>query len=225
MKDLGEKFAKLPAWQKLLMLLVLWGGIGAAYYYVVYADQEEKLTADTNTLQTLTKQVNELRVKVEEKAKFEKRLQELEDERKKALTFLPDEPQTDELSIELNRRAKQSQIRVSKMAQQQEIPMGFYARVPIALNLEGTFHQLVIFFNLISEMKRIVNISDVSFTDPQRRDGQVYLRATALATTYRSLKDAPVVLRKAAASSSSQRENFDRGKKALKGKKRNKMAE
>jgi len=225
MKDIGDKFAKLPIWQKLVMLVFIWGLIGAGYYYLVYTDQDESLKQLQGSLTTLNKQVDELRVKVQAKVKFEKRLQDLEDQRKKALTFLPDEPLTDELSIELNRRAKQSQIRISKIVQESEVPMGFYARVPIQLSLEGTFHQLVVFFNLISEMKRIVNIQDVTFEGPQRRDGQVYLKAKALATCYRSLKDAPRALAPRKADASSQKENFNRGKKALKGKNRGKMRE
>ena len=169
MKDIGDKFAKLPIWQKFVMLIFIWGLIGGGYYYLVYTDQDDSLKQLQTSLTTLNKQIDELKIKVQAKAKFEKRLQDLEDQRKKALTFLPDEPLTDELSIELNRRAKQSQIRIATIVQDSEVPMGFYARLPIQLNLEGTFHQLVIFFNLISEMKRIVNIQDVTFGDPQRR--------------------------------------------------------
>ena len=218
MKDFAEKFGKLPIWQKALILLFVWAGAGAGYYYLVYQEQDEKLKSLDSELAKATQERNQLKVKVEEKSKFEKRLQELEDQRKKALTFLPDDPQTDELTIEFNRRAKQSQIRIVKVAQQNEQSMGFYGKVPLLLNLEGTFHQLVIFFNLISEMKRIVNISDIKFKEPLRRDGQVYLKAEAVATCYRSLKEsaAPV---QAAPPPSANKANFERGKNALKGRK------
>ena len=219
MKDIGDKFAKLPMWQKVVMLVLIWGLVGGGYYYLVYTDQDEALRQNQTSLTQLNKQIDELKVKVTARVKFEKRLQELEDQRKRALTFLPDEPLTDELNIELNRRAKQSQIRVAKIVQQSEVPMGFYARVPIQLNLEGTFHQLVIFFNLISEMKRIVNIQDVTFSEPQRRDGQVYLKAQALATCYRSIKEVPKA-RVAKPAQTANQQNFARGKKALKGKNR-----
>jgi type IV pilus assembly protein PilO len=224
MKDFGAKFAKIPLWQKALLLLFIWGAVFAAYYYLVYTDQDEKLKSLNGQLASITRERDQLKVKVEEKPRFEKRLQELEDKRKRALTFLPDDPQTDELRIELNRRAKQSQIRIVRMTEGSELPRGFYAHVPLTLAVEGTFHQLVIFFNLVAEMKRIVNISDVEFKDPIRRDGQVYLKGSALATCYRSLKE--VAKPKAAAVApppSANRQNFERGKSALKGRRRGKM--
>jgi type IV pilus assembly protein PilO len=221
MKDFADKFGKLPIWQKLVFLLFIWGAGFAGYYYLVFQEQEEKIKGLDTQIRQQTSERNQLRIKVEEKAKFEKRLQELEDQRKKALTFLPDDPQTDELTIEFNRRAKQSQIRIVKLAQKSEASMGFYAKVPLLLTLEGTFHQLVIFFNLISEMKRIVNISDVKFSDPLRRDGQVYLKAEALATCYRSLKESSAP-KKAAKTPSANAASFKRGKDALKGRGRGK---
>lgn len=191
MNDLVERFAKIPLKQKVALLLVIYGLMGALYYVLVYTDQEESKKTFEMQLQRLNAEMNKLRLIADKKPQFEKRLQELEDKRKRALALLPDEAQIDELQLELNRRAKQAQVRITKILPLPEVPMGFYARVPVQLFLEGTFHQLVVFFNLVSEMKRIVNIQDPVFTEPRRREGQVYLRAQVLATTYRSLKEAP----------------------------------
>lgn len=215
MNDIVEKFAKIPLKQKIALLAVLWGLMGALYYFLVYSDQEEQKGAFEAQLQKINQEKTKLQLISEEKLKFEKRLQELEDKRKKALSLLPDEPQLEELELEISRRAKQAQIRITRIIPLPEVPMGFYARVPVELYLEGTFHQLVVFFNHVAEMKRIVNIQDVGFTDPKRREGQIYLTTRVLATTYRSLKEAPAPAA-APPSAPKPRGIVPAGKKALK---------
>jgi type IV pilus assembly protein PilO len=190
MNDLIERFAKIPLKQKIALLVVIWGLMGAAYYFLVYQDQDERKGMLQGQLQKISAERTKLQLISEEKVKFEKRLQELEDKRKRALALLPDEPQIEELTTDLNRRARQAQIRITKIVPLPEVPMGFYARVPMQLFLEGTFHQLVVFFNHVAEMKRIVNIQDVFLTEPTRREGQIYLKTQVLATSYRSLKEA-----------------------------------
>lgn len=190
MNDLIERFAKIPLKQKVALLVVIWGLMGAAYYFLVYQDQDERKGMLQGQLQKISAERTKLQLISEEKVKFEKRLQELEDKRKRALALLPDEPQTEELTTDLNRRARQAQIRITKIVPLPEVPMGFYSRVPMQLFLEGTFHQLVVFFNHVAEMKRIVNIQDIFLTEPKRREGQIYLKTQVLATSYRSLKEA-----------------------------------
>jgi type IV pilus assembly protein PilO len=216
MNDLIEKFAKVPVKQKIALLVVLWGMMGALYYFLVYTDQDEQKVSLEGQLQKINTEKTKLRLIAEEKIKYEKRLQELEDKRKKALALLPDEPQLEELTIDLNRRAKQAQIRIAKITPLPEVPMGFYARVPVELVLEGTFHQLVVFFNHVSEMKRIVNIQDVFFQNPVRREGQMYLQTKVLATSYRSLKEAVAAKSAAPGAAAPKPGLVQRGKQAIK---------
>jgi type IV pilus assembly protein PilO len=191
MNELIARFAKIPLKQKVALLGVLYALMGAIFYFLVYSDQEDRKKTLAADLLRINAEKTKLALIAEEKAKFEKRLQELEDKRKKALALLPDDAQLEDLQLEFTRRAKQAQIRITKIVPLPQVPMGFYAKVPVQLFLEGTFHQLVVFFNLISEMRRIVNIQDPVFTDPRPREGQVLLQAQVLATSYRSLKESP----------------------------------
>jgi type IV pilus assembly protein PilO len=215
MNELIARFARIPLKQKIAMLVVLYALMGTVFYFLVYSDQEDRKKSLDAELLRINAEKTKLQLISEEKAKFEKRLQELEDKRKKALALLPDDAQLEDLQLEFTRRAKQAQIRIAKIVPLPQVPMGFYAKVPVQLSLEGTFHQLVIFFNLVSEMKRIVNIQDPVFSEPKPREGQVSLKAHVLATSYRSLKEAarPVEERKAAPP---KRGAVEAGKKAIK---------
>ncbi|HVU00182.1 MAG TPA: type 4a pilus biogenesis protein PilO [Polyangiaceae bacterium] len=70
-----------------------------------------------------------------------------------------------------------------------EAPDVFYARVPMRLELEGRFHQLAKFFYNVGQLDRIINIENISMTDPRMKGDEVILKVSALATAFHSIDD------------------------------------
>jgi type IV pilus assembly protein PilO len=65
----------------------------------------------------------------------------------------------------------------------------FYARVPMRLEFDGRFHQLAKFFYNVGQLDRIINIENISMTDPHPKGDEVILRVSALATAFHSIED------------------------------------
>lgn len=65
----------------------------------------------------------------------------------------------------------------------------FYARVPMRLELEGRFHQVAKFFYNVGQLDRIINMENISITDPHMKGDEVLLKVTALATAFHSIDD------------------------------------
>ena len=72
---------------------------------------------------------------------------------------------------------------------QDEVPEQFYARVPMKLELEGRFHQIAKFFYGVGQLDRIINIENISLTDPKPKGDEVMLKVSVLATAFRSLDE------------------------------------
>ena len=69
-------------------------------------------------------------------------------------------------------------------------PVEMYVKIPIKMSLTGTYHQINHFFKQVGDLKRIVNIEDLSL-DPARRRGDGarsanQLKANFTATTFSS---------------------------------------
>ncbi|HVW25149.1 MAG TPA: type 4a pilus biogenesis protein PilO [Polyangiaceae bacterium] len=65
----------------------------------------------------------------------------------------------------------------------------FYARVPMRLELEGRFHQVAKFFYNVGQLDRIINMENISITDPHMKGDEVLLKVSALATAFHSIDD------------------------------------
>ena len=57
------------------------------------------------------------------------------------------------------------------------------------LEIEGRFHQLAKFFYSVGQLDRIINMENISITDPKEKGDEVELKVSALATAFHSLDD------------------------------------
>jgi type IV pilus assembly protein PilO len=72
---------------------------------------------------------------------------------------------------------------------QGEAPDQFYARVPMKIELEGRFHQIAKFFYNVGQLDRIINMENITITDPKLKGDEVVLKVSALATAFHSIDD------------------------------------
>src|SRR5215470_11378716 len=59
-----------------------------------------------------------------------------------------------------------------------------HAEWPIQLELEGTYHNLAIFFDRVSKFTRIVNVTNVDIKGRERPDANATITAQCTATTF-----------------------------------------
>ena len=73
-----------------------------------------------------------------------------------------------------------------------EIPLTYYAEVPVEIEVYGDYHTIARFFDELSKMKRIVYVQDVSIGDPdfQSEDDSPKITVTGHAVTFRFLSEA-----------------------------------
>jgi len=77
-----------------------------------------------------------------------------------------------------------------------EQPQDVYARIPVAMEVAGSYHQIARFAKVVGELKRIVNIENLELGGPGVRDGVVQLHARFVAATFRFQERAAAPARK-----------------------------
>ena len=69
-----------------------------------------------------------------------------------------------------------------------EIRKQLYNEVPIALSLSGNYHNIALFFDKASKLKRIINFSNLDLGSPKSQTGETIIDVTCTATTFRFVK-------------------------------------
>jgi type IV pilus assembly protein PilO len=188
MQALFDRLAAVPLLAKVGALFGAIALICAGYWYFVYSDMQD----ESDELQ---RQAEKL---IKEKADYEKRKQEylafrnevngLLEEQKELLRVLP---KSDD--IEQFIESIQSQIELAGLTKVGSIrdpalPVEMYVKIPIRMQVTGTFHQIDHFFKNVGDLKRIVNIEDLTLT-PQGEttnslQQSMQLTAKFIATTF-----------------------------------------
>jgi len=65
------------------------------------------------------------------------------------------------------------------------VSKGFYAEVPGSVDLVGTYHQIAEFAQAVSNLSRIVNLSNLELSSPKVEGDVAVLRIKCKVTTFR----------------------------------------
>jgi type IV pilus assembly protein PilO len=132
--------------------------IGAGIYF----DTQEQL----KVLETHEKREDELKAeykfKAERAAKLElykEQLAEMEASFGALLRQLPETTEVESLLVDVSQTGLAAGLEVKKFKPSAEEKKGFYAELPIALEISGSYHQLATFISGIASLPRIVTIS------------------------------------------------------------------
>ena len=184
-----EKILNLPAYQRILIVLVLMVAIGAGFFFLVYQgqlDEHESLSSRRDAAQAILVKNQRIADKLdlykEEYAKLQVKLNE-------ALGQLPLKKEIPSLLTRIGALAKENGLDVIRFKPGGEAPKGFYAEVPVDLNLSGSYHQAAMFFDAVSKMKRIVNIQGLKLGNAKSVDGRTILAVDCRAITFRFLDE------------------------------------
>ena len=175
---------KLPWWGQIVAFVILaMVGCGAFYYYYEMparadmASREVQLVAlhadITKGLET-AKKLPEFRSQV---ADLENRLAGLK-------AVLPEEKDAADLLNRMQTVAQQSNLTIKSFKPGTTVTKQLHAEWPITLELDGTYHNLALFFDRVGKFTRIVNISGLDVKGKDKPEPNSTISASCVATTF-----------------------------------------
>ena len=175
---------KLPWYAQIGAFVVLaLASIGAFYSYYeapMRADMAARQTqllalrADINKGYATAKRLPVFRAEV---ADLEKRLDNLN-------AVLPSEKDAADLLRRLQTVAVQSNLTIKGFKPSPPVNKPMHAEWPIALELDGTYHNLATFFDRVGKFTRIINITALDVKAKDRPEPSSTITATCIATTF-----------------------------------------
>jgi type IV pilus assembly protein PilO len=126
-------------------------------------------------------------------------LKELQDEQREVLRALPKRAEIPTFLAGVHEQAELAGLEVLNVDIGQEAPQDLYLKIPVKMEVRGTYHQISRFLRNVSEMQRIVNVENLSIAPDRDKvvgvDVQgaapTKLRARFVAATFRFNEKAP----------------------------------
>ena len=176
--------AKLPWYAQVgafLVLAIAGAGVFVWYYELPFHEdldaRQIQLTALRNDIakgQATAKQLGQFRAEVDD---LEGRLGSLR-------AVLPEEKDAADLLRRMQTVATQSNLTIKSFKPAPPVTKQLHAEWPIELQLEGTYHNLAIFFDRVGKFTRIVNITGLDVHGKEPKDPNATIVAQCIATTF-----------------------------------------
>lgn len=194
-------FARMPTSRKAMVFLVIGAALFGLYFQLAFKSLNENL--DAAKAQHDSKVATNKRMADKDIPEFEElkkkmgRLKRIIDDNQKAL---PTEAELPAFFETLNRKVTESGVEVTKWQQKSEEPIETFVKVPVEVELTGTFMEIKKFFASLvpkkakpvdngdeqhEEHERIVSIEDLTLTNPIVKNREIVLTAKFIAATYR----------------------------------------
>ncbi len=192
----------LPWYGQLLVFLLVGAVLFGIFYFIIYSPTQDEIASIVTQSEQLQEEIrkaernqDKLKKLEEEKALNEKILEDLKG-------ILPEKKEVSQILRKIQAIASNARLKTSTFTFNAENNREIYLEWPISISLEGNYHNLGIFFDQVSRLKKIFNIDGLSISPLSSLNYDFTILASFTATTYIYRETAvarPPVARSAAA--------------------------
>lgn len=208
---------RLPLAGQFGVSLLAAAAIGGAFYYFSWSGMVEEEDAKSKKLSGLKQEITRLEVTAQKLQDFQREVQLREARLERLKLILPPEKETPELIRKVQYLATQSSLKIRTFDPQATVTKAFptgnpapagaagrpapqpspgstedaYQEWPINVEVEGSFHELGMFFDRVGRLARLVNVSNIKVKPQTLQKVSQTIAASCTATTFVYVEASP----------------------------------
>lgn len=175
---------KLPLAGQLGVAAGLAAVILGLFWYLYWNEATTQQAQKTQRLEELRADIRKLEITANKLEEFKREVQQREAKLESLKQILPPAKETPDLMRKVQYLASSSNLSVRTFDPGAVVNKEFYQEYPINLQVEGSYHNLALFFDRVGRIPRLVNANNVKITSRPRPTAQQTITATCVATTY-----------------------------------------
>ncbi len=179
-----QQVERLPTMARFGILAGVSVLVVAIYWGAMYSGERQKLQAKRGQLTQLQSEIAEARAVASNLKSFQEQREILRKELDNALQRLPNDTELPGLLTDISSLGKKSGLEIRSFNPGDKVNRGFYAEVPISLEFYGSYHELGVFFDRLSRLSRIVNITQLDMSLASDSGDKPMLQIKGVATTF-----------------------------------------
>ena len=186
MPPLGNVLPGKPLYYGLIIGLLGLVAILAAVHFLVIEDLNAQIASTQTELDELQKKIEAGRSAEKKLPQFREEVRRLEQELEKLRRILPSTRNTEEIIKKIKALVDQGNLELKDLQFPEPVPSGeseVYADWNIKVSVEGTYHNLAILFDRLSNFSRIINVEKFDITALVRQEEKT-ISATFVARTF-----------------------------------------
>src|SRR5215813_13262412 len=148
-------------WVAMLIGLAFGAALAGAVHYAWLRGVHDEIRAKRTELDGLNQEIQKGRAAERKLSQFREEVKRLEIDLSKLLQILPSKRNTEDLIKRIEALTRQGDFSLKKFTPGDFISKDFYSEWPITIQLDGTYHNLALFFDRMSRFSRIINVEEM----------------------------------------------------------------
>ena len=162
-----KRFNDLPAAVQIALFVLIPVLLGGAVFYFYVLPLKEKrdslrIEVDRLTAENKLNQIFEL-----QRTQYLNRIAQLEKQLDALRSIVPEEQATDDFMRTVFEDGRATEVNIRTFIPQALAPKDIYTEMPFSLRLDGTYYELLTFFDRLAHEQRIVSVSGLSLGAPE----------------------------------------------------------
>jgi type IV pilus assembly protein PilO len=158
---MATNFSELSGIKQWLAVIAGGAVLTGALYFTVFKSQSEKNTAAQHALEDKIRENNELESYRPKLKQMEQQLAELKQQLEIEQRIVPDEKQVDDFITMMDAEAVKAQVELRRYKALDLKSQQYYSEVPFQIDVDGRYYDVLGFFDRVSKLERIINISNL----------------------------------------------------------------
>jgi type IV pilus assembly protein PilO len=179
--------ARYPRLAKIGVGVLLTVLVGVAYFVLFYDEISEAIAKQKREEQSFRSELSRVKQAEFEYHKDLAELTERQQRQRDLNKILPETTEYPAFLSALQGVANISGVALQAWTPQDEVLQKFFARVPMRLTLQGKFHQVAKFFYGVGQLDRIINVENISLSQPKTQNDELVLKVDCLATAFHTI--------------------------------------
>lgn len=159
------------------------------FYFLSYTPQNAQLKKLEGQKVGLLQTIRKVEVIAANIGKHRAEMSEAQLMFQKASSLLPQQQEIPALLTSISDLGSNSGLDILSFKPGGESVKTFYAEIPLAINVQGAYHNIGVFLDRVSKMSRIVSVSALGLSSPKIDGGEILLTATLGLETYRFVEN------------------------------------
>ncbi|MGB3940405.1 MAG: type 4a pilus biogenesis protein PilO [Candidatus Manganitrophaceae bacterium] len=188
-----EKLKNLTNTQKFVSLVLVIVIVSGAFVWFVFIPKSGEISTLRGEIGSLNNDINIHRTKVKRLDELVKENKELQAQLAMLKEQLPPEAEVEILLKQVSELGGRTGLdfKLWKPAEKKQNPSGLYTEIPVNVEVAGGYHALGVFFDKISKLSRIINVSNIRMGNAKPDQNKLLIQTSFSATAFASTEGTP----------------------------------
>lgn len=174
----------LPWYGQFLVFLVIGAVLFGFFYFFHYSDTQDTISKIEDNIESVKREIRKAERKEAQLPQIKEEIARKEATLEELKQVLPEKNEVSQIIKKIQSIISSARLKIGKFAKQKELRREIYIEVPYSISLQGTYHNLGVFFDQLSRLTKIFTVNSLNITPIRQRVSDYSISANFKTSTY-----------------------------------------